>query len=33
VIQSYVDVEDIAILEDSLIGNAVADDFIDRCKH
>lgn len=29
VIQSNVDVEDIAVLEDSLIGNAVADDFVD----
>ena len=29
VVQSNVDVEDITILEDSLIGNAVADDLVD----
>jgi hypothetical protein len=29
VVQSNVDVEDITVLEDSLIGNAVADDLVD----
>lgn len=28
-VQSNVDVEDITVLEDSLIGNAVADDLVD----
>ena len=29
-VQSNVDVENITVLEDSLIGNAVADDLVDR---
>lgn len=29
-VQSYVDVQDIAILQDSLVGNAVANDFVRR---
>jgi hypothetical protein len=33
VVERHVDVEDIAILEYSLIGNAVADDFVDRGTH
>jgi hypothetical protein len=33
VVESYVDVEDIAVLEDSLIGDAVANDFVDRCTY
>jgi hypothetical protein len=29
-VQADVDVEDIAVEENALIGNAVADDFVDR---
>ena len=33
VVQRNVDVQDIAILEDSLVGDAVANDFVDRCAY
>lgn len=33
VVKSDVNVEDVTILEDSLIGNAVADDLVDRCAY
>jgi hypothetical protein len=33
VIEGDVDVEDVAILEDSLVRNTVADDLIDRCTY
>ena len=31
VVESYVEVDDIAVYKDALIGDAVADDFIDGC--
>jgi hypothetical protein len=33
VVEGYVDVEDVAVLEHSLVGNAVADDFVYRCAY
>lgn len=33
VVEGHVDVEDITILEDALVGNAVADDFVGRCAY
>jgi hypothetical protein len=30
VVEGYVDVEDITVFEDALVGNAVADDFVGR---
>lgn len=31
VVEGYVDVEDVAVLEGALVGDAVADDFVDGC--
>jgi hypothetical protein len=33
VVEGHVNVKDVAVLEDSLIGNAVANDFIHRCAY